>query len=83
MLAFCVPRDLRILMKGGVKMLALFIFLAVLIIAHGLAIGAYLTIYKMKAQTIVGRTAGTLIIGTAYSVVAATVTAIILLPPIG
>lgn len=63
-------------------MVALFIFIGILILVHGLALGAYLTIYKLKLQTILTRTVGTLVIGTAYSVLIALITTFVIIPPI-
>jgi len=83
MLAFCVPGTKKSFRKGGCKMLALFIFLAVLLLAHGLAVGAYLSLYKMKAKTVAGKSFGTLVIGGAYTLLITFAVAVLILPPIG
>lgn len=81
MLAFCVPRA-KLIRKGGYKMLALFIFLAVLILLHGLALGGYLSIYKIKFQSVVGKTVGTIAIGVPYALLLTFIAAVIIMPPI-
>lgn len=81
MLAFCVPRA-KSIGKGVNKMLALFIFLAVLILLHSFAIGAYLSISKIKFQSVAGKAVGTIAIGVTCSLIITFIAAVIIMPPI-